>query len=98
MKYREIDHVLLNLNKGRRGAGRNGPAHGALPGPGDHVVVSATDRSRLVNILIHRVYADSQTLMGKTLGDIYDEAGHEIIKQNAHVSFSYKKIAGIQRQ
>ncbi|MGI9535838.1 MAG: hypothetical protein ACR2PB_02120 [Desulfocapsaceae bacterium] len=97
MKYREIDHLLLNVNKGSGGAGRSGSNLPALPGPGDSVMVAVGDRG-LLNILIHRAYKENQTFSGKTTAKVCDEAGREIIGDAANVIFSYKKIAGINRR
>ena len=97
MEYREIDHLLLNVNKEPGMAGRSGSNHSALPRPGDSVMVSVVGRG-LLNILIHRAYTEGQNFKGKTTGKVCDEAGREIIGGAAHVSFSYNKIAGIHRR
>lgn len=97
MVYIDIDHLLLTLNKGPATSGRSGSADAGLPRPGDSVMVSVGDRG-LLSILIHRTNADSLTLVGETVGEIGAEDGSLIIGSAAHVSFSYQKIAGINRR
>jgi hypothetical protein len=97
MKYRKIDHLLLNVNKGPGRADRSGSSHRGLPRPGDSVMVAVGDRG-LLNILIHRAFTESQTYMGETMVKVCDETGQEIIGGAAKVSFSYNKIAGINRR
>ena len=97
MKYRKIAHLLLNVNKGPGRAGRSGSSHPGLPRPGDSFMVAVGDRG-LLNILIHRAFTESQTYMGETMVKVCDETGQEIIGGAAKVSFSYNKIAGINRR
>ena len=60
-------------------------------------MVAVGDRG-LLNILIHRAFTESQTYMGETMVKVCDETGREIIGGAAKVSFSYNKIAGINRR
>ena len=97
MHYIEIDHLLLNVNKG---PGLNNPAGSSdsgPPRPGDSVMVSISDRT-LLNVLIHRIGKDNQSLMGETTGPFSDAEGNEIIGAGSRVCFSYQKIAGIHRR
>lgn len=96
MEYREIDHLLMNVNKGA-GSSRSRQNRPGVPRPGDSVMVSVGDRG-LLNILIHRAYAENQTFMGETMGQVCDDAGRQIIGDASRVSFSYNKIAGIHRR
>ncbi|MBT8346260.1 MAG: hypothetical protein KJO60_14975 [Desulfofustis sp.] len=97
MNYSAIDHLLLNLNKGLDAANPPGILSPGAVMPGDSVVVSVGDRE-LLNILVHRDIADSQTLVGETVGNVLDEDGREIIGTGAGVCFSYQKVAGIHRR
>lgn len=97
MAYRDIDHLLLNLNKGPGAGDRSGSAAAGLPRPGDSVMVAVGDKG-LLSILIHRASAGSMTLAGEAVGDIRAEDGSQIIGDAAHVRFSYQKIAGINRR
>ena len=97
MKYIEIDHLLLNVNKGPAASSPTGLAKSEPPQPGDSVMVSVGDRG-LLNILIHRIGEENQTLMGETMGAISDADGREIIGEASRVRFSFQKIAGIHRR
>ncbi len=97
MEYREIDHLLMNVNKGAGSSGRSTKDDSGVPRPGDSVMVSVGDRG-LLNILIHRTHGANQTFMGETMGQVCDDTGRQIIGGAARVSFSYNKIAGIHRR
>ena len=97
MNYRQIDHLLLNVNKGPGATGPNGSAKSGAPRPGDSVMVSVGERT-LLNILIHRTTDGNRTLMGETIGAVWDSDGREIIGEAFPVSFSYQKIAGVHRR
>ena len=97
MKYRAIDHLLLNLNNGPGRVGQSGSNQPAFPRPGDSVMVAVGDRG-LMSILIHRASIESQTYLGETMAKVCDESGQEIIGGAAKVRFSYNKIAGINRR
>ena len=97
MDYTEIDHLLLNLNKGQAAKSPAGSAQSGPPGPGDSVMVSVGDRG-LLNVLIHRIDDKNQVLLGETMGAIHDAEGREIIGEASRVYFSFQKIAGIHRR
>ena len=97
MNYIEIDHLLLNVNKGPAADSPAGFAKLGLPHPGDSVMVSLGDRI-LLNILIHRIEEGNRTLMGEATGPISDAEGKEIIGEASRVCFSFQKIAGIHRR
>ena len=91
MDYREIDHLLLNVNKGP------GAAKPGTPRPGDSVMVSVGERT-LLNILIHRTTDGNQIFLGETSGAVRDSDGREILGKAFPVRFSYQKIAGVHRR
>ena len=97
MNYSDIDHLLLNLNKGPAPTDLSGALSSGAVKPGDRVVVSLGERG-LLNILVHRASADSQILVGEAVGEVHDTDGREIIGTGAGVSFSYQKVAGIHRR
>lgn len=97
MDYREIDHLLLNVNKGAAAKKTAGSVQSDPPRPGDNVMVSVGDRG-LLNVLIHRIDKGNQALMGATMGAIKDAEGREIIGEASRVYFSFQKIAGIHRR
>ena len=97
MNYIEIDHLLLNVNKGPAANRLAGPAKSRPPQPGDSVMVSLGERG-LLHVLIHRANQENQTLLGETSGAIRDAEGREIIGEASPVCFSYQKIAGIHRR
>ena len=78
LDYREIDHLLLNVNKGPAVNSSAGSMNQGLPRPGDRVMVSVGDRG-LLNVLIHRANQENHTLMGEIVGAIQDVKGREII-------------------
>lgn len=97
MGYREIDHLLLNVNKGAAGTGLSRTAHTDSPRPGDSVMVSVADRGML-RVLIHRYHAHQQIVDGEASGAVRDKHGEELIGEATRVRFSYQKIAGIHRR
>ncbi len=97
MNYTEIDHLLLNVNKGPAAKSLAGSVQSGPPRPGDSVMVSVGDRC-LLNVLIHRIDEGNQALMGETMGAVNDAEGREIIGEASRVCFSFAKIAGIHRR
>lgn len=97
MNYIEIDHLLLNVNKGPAADSPAGSVKSGLPLPGDNVMVSLGDRT-LLNVLIHRIDESNRTLMGEATGAINDAEGKKIIGEASRVCFSFQKIAGIHRR
>lgn len=97
MEYKEIDHLLLNVNKGSAGAGRAEAAHSEPPRPGDSVMVAVGERG-LLRVLIHRTHAGHRILEGEARGAVRDKQGGELIGEATHVRFSHQKIAGIHRR
>lgn len=97
MEYRDIDHLLLNVNKWPGAAGSPGADQPSYPGPGDSIMVAVADRGPL-RILVHQVYADHQMLRGSTTGEVRDQKSRAIIPSDAPVSLSFRKIAGIHRR
>ena len=96
-QYRDINELLLNTNKGPAGIGSSGYHVPGLPDPGDSVTVSVVDRGFL-NILIHQIDPQSLHCRGETINHIVDSEGNVTIARAERVTFSYKKIAGINRQ
>ncbi len=97
MKYHKIDHLLLNVNKGLDQTILSQSKRPAIPRPGDSITVSVSD-GRLISILIHQFQPNTLVFMGKTMSPLHGEDDRNIIESGAHVSFSYNKIAGIQRR
>lgn len=97
MEYRDIDHLLLNVNKWPAGGDRAKPDQPSVPRPGDSIMVAVIDRG-ILNILVHQVHAGHRLLRGKTTGEVRDLNSRTIIDSDAQVSVSFKKIAGIHRQ
>lgn len=97
MEYREIDHLLLNVNKGAAGAGLTGTPLTDSPRPGDSVMVSVAERGML-RVLIHRNHADQRLVDGEAMGAVHDKHGEELIAGATLVRFSHQKIAGIHRR
>lgn len=97
MEYQEIDHLLLNLNKGPDRSIRSESVRPAFPRPGDSIMVSVSN-GRLISILIHQVHANSLVFKGITMAPLHDEDDRKMVESGAHVSFSFNKIAGIQRR
>jgi hypothetical protein len=96
-QYRDINELLLNTNKGPAGIGSSRYQAPGLPDPGDRVTVSLVDRGFL-NILIHHIDPQNFHCRGETINHIVDSEANVIVARAERVTFSYKKIAGINRQ
>ena len=87
MKYRNIDHLLLNANKG---------TSPVFFSPGDSVMVSLVDRG-LLSVLIHQIDNGQMMCAGSAGRRVADKAKDDVIGKDEPVMFSFQKIAGINR-
>ena len=87
MKYRPIDHLLINSNKGTADL---------IIAPGDSVMVSFGNRTML-SVLIHQVDPRQQLCCGIAHTTVADEQKNDLVSENESLMFSYKKIAGVNK-
>ena len=87
MKYRHIDHLLINTNKGS----------GIPPiTPGDSVMVSLVGQN-LLPVLIHQVDSRHHFCTGVADRTISDKNHNDIVCKDEPIMFAFSKIAGINR-